>query len=452
MIFLSLYYYALMAKCRVIIIGEGPAGLMAAGQAAQAGAEVLLLAKMDKPGYKLRLTGNGRCNLTNTDPLPEFIRHFRPDGRFLRQAFSQFFSSELIDFFEKLGVPTTIEQNRFIFPATGKAADVVNALVRWVSICGANLQMLCPAEKLFVENGRITGVRASKKNSTKLTFPADAVIIATGGASYPSTGSTGDGYKLAESVGHTIVRIRPALVPLETAGDIAPRLQGLSLDNVKITVLSNKKKIAQKSGLPRRSEAKTGEIIFTHFGLSGPAVLSLSGQIVDELCLGNKVSFSIDLTPGLPVLSNIEGDERQLDNHLISLLAEHGKKQLKTIISNFVPAKLALVCADLIRLPPDKIGSQISADERRKLKALLKDFRLEVTASRPLAEAMVTAGGVATGEIDPRSMASRLVKGLYFAGEVLDIDGDTGGYNLQAAFSTARLAAISATNANLRAD
>jgi hypothetical protein len=400
---------------------------------------------MDKPGYKLRLTGNGRCNLTNTDPLPEFIRHFRPDGRFLRQAFSRFFSSELMDFFEKLGIPTTVEQNRFIFPAAGKAADVVNALVRWVSRCGVNMQMLCPAEKLIVENGRIAGVQASQKNHTKF-YPADAVIIATGGASYPSTGSTGDGYKLAESVGHKIVPIRPALVPLETAGDIAPRLQGLSLDNVKITVLSNKKKIAQKSGLPRRSEAKTGEIIFTHFGLSGPAILSLSGQIVDQLRLGNKVSLSIDLVPGLPVLSNIEGDERQLESRLISLFTEHGKKQFKTIISNFVPAKLALVCADLIKLSPDKIGSQISADERRKLKALLKEFRLEVTASRPLAEAMVTAGGVATNEIDPRSMASRLVKGLYFAGEVLDIDGDTGGYNLQAAFSTAHLAALSAAN------
>jgi len=426
-----------MAKNRLIVIGEGPAGLMAAGQAAQAGAEVLLLAKMDKPGYKLRLTGNGRCNLTNTDPLPEFIRHFRPDGRFLRQAFSQFFSSELIDFFEKLGVPTTIEQNRFIFPAAGRAADVVNALVNWVSRCGVNMQMLCPAERLIVENGRIAGVQASQKNSTKHIYPVDAVIIATGGASYPSTGSTGDGYKLAESVGHKIVPLRPALVPLETAGDIAPRLQGLSLDNVNVSIFANGKKNAQKRG----------EILFTHFGVSGPVILSLSGQIVDDLRLGNKTSLSIDLTPDLPVLSNIEGDERQLDNHLISLLAEHGKKQFKTIISNFVPAKLALVCADLIRFSPDKIGSQISADERKKLKTLLKDFRLEITASRPLAEAMVTAGGVATNEVDPRSMASRLVKGLYFAGEVLDIDGDTGGYNLQAAFSTARLAGRSAANA-----
>ena len=416
-----------MAKRRLIIIGEGPAGLMAAGQAALAGAEVLLLAKMDRPGYKLRLTGNGRCNLTNTDPLPEFIRHFRPDGRFLRQAFSQFFSSELIDFFEKLGVPTTVEQNKFVFPAAGKAADVVNALVRWVSDCGVNLQMLCPAEKLFVENGRMAGVQASQKNHTKF-YPADAVIIATGGASYPSTGSTGDGYKLAESVGHKIVPIRPALVPLETAGNIASRLQGLSLDNINVSIFVNNKKHLQKQG----------QMLFTHFGVSGPAILSLSGQIVDQLRLNNKVSLSIDLTPNL--------DERRLDNNLICLFAEHGKKQLKTIISNFVPAKLALVCAYLIKLSPDKIGSQISAGERRKLKALLKEFRLEVTASRPLAEAMVTAGGVSTKEVDPRSMASRLVKGLYFAGEVLDIDGDTGGYNLQAAFSTGFLAGLSAAN------
>jgi len=417
-----------MNKRRIIVIGEGAAGLMAAGQAAESGAETLLLGKMDRPGCKLRLTGNGRCNLTNTDPLPEFIRHFRPDGRFLRQALSQFFSDNLRAFFDRLGVPTVIEQNSFVFPASGKAADVVNALVRWVEEKGVTLKMMSPVEGLIAEQGRITGVRAGQKNGTKHIYCADAVILATGGASYPSTGSSGDGYRLAQAIGHTIVPIRPALVPLETSGDIAPKLQGLSLDNVKIAVLANEKKITQVCG----------EILFTHFGLSGPAVLSLSGTVVDELSAGKKITIAIDLMPDV--------NESQLETLLVRKLAKNGKKHLFSLLKTLLPARLCELCCELNGISPDKQAGQVTAAERRKLKIFLKNFCLDITGHRGFNEAMVTAGGVSTKEIDPRTMASRLVKGLYFAGEVLDIDGDTGGYNLQAAFSTAHLAANSAVN------
>jgi len=412
------------------VVGEGAAGLMAAGQAAESGAETLLLGKTDIPGCKLRLTGNGRCNLTNTVELPQFIRHYRPNGRFLRQAFSMVFSAELIAFFKELGVPTVTEQTR-VFPATGRAADVADALVRWVSRCGVTIKLLSPVQRLIVEHGQIIGVEVSQKNLSqqrrqKQIFHADAVIIATGGASYPSTGSSGDGYRLAGSVGHTIVPIRPALVPLETAGPFAARLQGLALSDVTVRVLVNGKKQAQTAG----------EMLFTHFGLSGPVILSLSGRIVDQLHLGGKVTISIDLKPAL--------DEHQLDALLVRKLADNGKKHFSTLINGLLPRRLCGVCCESMGISPEKQCNQITAAERRKLRMWLKAFHLDVSGHQSFNEATVTAGGVSTKEIDPRTMASRLVKGLYFAGEVLDIDGDTGGYNLQAAFSTGFLAGQSA--------
>jgi hypothetical protein len=272
----------------------------------------------------------------------------------------------------------------------------------------------------------MVGVQVVQKDGAKYAYNADAVIIAAGGASYPSTGSSGDGYRLAESVGHTIVPIRPALVPLETAGDIAPKLQGLALSDVTIRVLVNGKKLTQTSG----------EMLFTHFGLSGPVILSLSGRIVDQLRLGGKVTVSIDLKPAL--------DEHQLDALLVRKLADNGKKHFSTLITGLLPRRLCDVCCELIGVSPEKQCNQITAAQRRKLRMWLKAFHLDVSGHQSFNEAMVTAGGVSTKEIDPRTMASRLVKGLYFAGEVLDIDGDTGGYNLQAAFSTGFLAGQSA--------
>ena len=390
---------------------------MAAGRAAQQGGEVLLLESMDRPGRKLRITGKGRCNLTNVAPLREFMAHFGPNGRFLRQALQQFSTPDLIAFFEGLGVHTVTERGGRVFPASSQAQEVVDALVRWASQCGATLRTRSPVKGLLIKEGRVAGVRASH-GSRECVYPTHAVIVATGGASYPATGSTGDGYRLAQSAGHTIVPIRPALVPLETAGDVAPRLQGLSLRHVTLRVWVEGKKQAEQFG----------EMLFTHFGVSGPIILTLSRRVVDALRLGQKVTLSIDLKPAL--------DEQKLDARLLRDLDTFGRRQFHTLLKGLLPAKLIPVCSDLTGIPPHKAGHQITAQERKRLRRWMKDFRLEVTGHRPLTEAIITAGGVDTGEVDPRTMSSRLVEGLYFAGEVLDVDGDTGGYNLQAAFST----------------
>ena len=415
-----------MTKPRVIVVGGGPAGLMAAGQAASLGAETLLLEKMDRPGRKLGITGKGRCNLTNVAVLSDFITHYGPNGRFLRQAFSRFFTHELIAFIEALGVSTVTERGGRVFPVSGRAGDVVNALMRWVKDCGVILKPGSVVERLLVENGRIEGVEAAR------VFRADAVIIACGGASYPDTGSTGDGYGLAGSGGHTIVPIRPALVPLETAGDAALRLQGLTLRNVTCSVWINGKK---------RTKA-FGEMLFTSFGLSGPIILTLSRQVVDALRSGRNVILSIDLKPAL--------DRRKLDARILRDLDDHGRKHFRALLKELLPGKLIPVCMDLTGISPERVGHQITAQERKRLLTWLKDFRLEVTGYRPFTEAIVTAGGVDTKEVDPRTMCSRLVKGLYFAGEVLDIDGDTGGYNLQAAFSTGWVAGRSSFSCGTR--
>jgi predicted Rossmann fold flavoprotein len=405
-----------MTRRRVIVIGGGPAGLMAAGQAAGAGAETLLLEKMNRPGLKLRITGKGRCNLTNVAPPAEFMAHFGPNGRFLRQAFSRFGTSELVAFFEGLGLGTVTERGGRVFPASGRAQDVVEALLGWAKGRGVTLRTRSPVRRLVIEGGRAAGVEVSRPPGQ--VYPAGAVIVATGGASYPGTGSTGDGYRLAGSAGHNIVPVRPALVPLETARDVAPRLQGLSLRNVALRVWVGGKKQAEAFG----------EMLFTHFGVSGPIVLAQSRSVVDALRANKGVILSIDLKPAL--------DRRKLDARLLRDLDAHGKQQFRTLLKGLLPKKLIPVCSDLTGIPADKVGHQITAQERKQLRNWLKDFRLEVTGYRPFAEAIVTAGGVDTREVDPRTMASRLVGGLYFAGEVLDVDADTGGYNLQAAFST----------------
>jgi predicted Rossmann fold flavoprotein len=418
-----------MCKRRVIVVGGGPAGLIAAGEAAKLGAETVILEKMDRPGRKLSITGKGRCNLTNIASLPQFIEHFRPNGRFLLQAFARFLTSELLAFFEELEVPTVTERGGRVFPANGRAQEVVDALVQWVRELGVKLLNRSAVERLNVNGGRVVGVQVSGARSPTGKFPngerpsgrtygADAVIIATGGASYPTTGSTGDGYRLAKSAGHSIVQIRPALVPLVTESDIALKLQGLSLRNVIVRVMVDGKKRAEGFG----------EMVFTHFGVSGPVILYLSRKVVDALRLGGKVYLSIDLKPAL--------DDRKLDARLIRELDEHGKRQFQTLLKELLPRKLIPVCIDLVGIAASKAGHQITGQERKRLRMWLKNFSLKVNGYRPLEDAIITAGGVNTREVDPRTMASRIVKGLFFAGEVLDVDADTGGYNLQAAFST----------------
>ncbi len=416
-----------MAKRTVIVIGGGAAGMMASGQAAAMGADTLLLEKMHRPGRKLGITGKGRCNITNVASLPDFIAHFGPGGKFLRQAFYRFSNDELMAFFEELGVPLVVERGGRVFPASGQARDVVDALTEWMRRQGVKVRQKVSVESLLVEDRKIRGVRDSGGE----TYSADAVIISTGGMSYPATGSTGDGYRLARSAGHSIVPPRPALVPLETAGDVAPRLQGLSMRNVSAGVLVEGRK---------QGEA-FGEMIFTHFGLSGPVILTLSGKVTEALNMGKKVAISLDLKPAL--------DDRTLDERLLRDFDTHGKRTFRTLLKDLLPGKLIPVCMSLTKISPERQGHQITAREREVLRKWLKDFRLEITGTRPLPEAIITAGGVDTGEINPRTMASYLVEGLYFAGEVMDINADTGGYNLQGAFSTGWLAGRSAAGVDL---
>ena len=416
----------------VIVIGAGAAGLMAAGQAAQAGARTLLLEKMPQPGRKLRITGKGRCNLTNVASLDEFMAHFGATGKFLRQTFHAFFTDDLIAFVEQLGIPTVTERGGRVFPASNQADEVLEGLLRWAGQQGVTLRTGARVERLIVDGQQVIGVAVADKDDRTTVLHGRTVIIATGGASYPGTGSTGDGYRLAKSLGHTVVPIRPALVPLETAGPVAARLQGLSLRNATARILVD----------GREQRREFGEMLFTHFGLSGPMILTLSRIAVDALRQSQRVAIAIDLKPGL--------DEQKLDARLLRDLDAHGRRQFRVLLKDLLPRTLIPVCADLTGIPADKPAHQITAEERARLRTWLKDFRLEVTGHRPFSEAIITAGGVDTREVDPRTMASRLVGGLYFAGEVLDIDGDTGGYNLQAAFSTGWLAGRSAAEHSRR--
>lgn len=416
-----------MTDYDVIVIGGGAAGLMAAGQAAQVGARTLLLEKMARPGRKLFISGKGRCNLTNTAPIREFIQHFGTNGRFLRQAFHRYFAPDLMAFFEQLGVPTITERGGRVFPASESAQDIVNAFEAWNRKMGVSARLNAPVDHLFVEKKRVRGVVLHPSSQ----IAARAVIVATGGASYPGTGSTGDGYRFAEALGHTIIPIRPALVPLVTAGDIAQKCQGLSLRNVKVSVWVDK----------RKADQAFGEMLFTHFGVSGPIILTLSRDIVDALHARKKVQLSIDLKPAL--------DEAKLDARLLRDLDANGKKQFQTLLKGLLPQKLIPVCVALTGIPSDKVCHQITADDRKRLRSWLKDFRLDITGHRSFGQAIVTAGGVDTREVNPRTMESKRISGLYFAGEVLDLDADTGGYNLQAAFSTGWLAGRCAAEASL---
>lgn len=390
---------------------------MAAGQAAEAGAEVLLLEKMKQPGRKLGITGKGRCNLTNIAEKADFIAHFGRTGKFLHQAFGRFFNAELMAFFENLGLKLVTERGGRVFPASGKATEVRAVLRQWLANNGTRINTSSPVDELMLADGRIVGIVSKAK-----TFSADAVIVATGGASYPLTGSTGDGYSLARAAGHTVTPIRPALVPLETAGNEAGRMAGLNLRNIKVKMLVNGKK--QGEGF--------GELVFAKFGLTGPVILTLSGAAVDAVSKGQKIVFSLDLKPAL--------DEQKLDARLLRDFAARGNEPISSVLRGLLPREMVPVCLDLIGLAPDRPTHGITLKERRQLRTWLKDFRLEMVKPRPLKEAIITAGGVNIREINPRTMESNIIKGLYFAGEVLDLQADTGGYNLQAAFSTGWLA------------
>ncbi len=435
-----------MSGKQVIVVGSGAAGMMAAGRAAEMGAEVILLEKMEREGKKVLISGNTRCNLTNSRSLDDFILMYGKNGRFLHTAFRHFFSADLIELLGRYGVRTSAEQDGRVFPASGKSDDVVHALTSYMRENGVVTITRSP-----VLNIEQAGQGMMAAYTQDRTFRTGAVVMATGGASYPQTGSNGEGYHMAERLGHTIVKLRPSLVPLEIREkDQVKNLQGISLKDVRITsfacragdirpqlvpVSDTGRGIQGKRARMPLIESRTGALVFTHYGVSGPAILLMSLAVADALDRG-PVSLTIDMVPGK--------DRRQLKEKLQNEFSRHGSRYCRTILENLVPSRVADLMLKATGTAPDKTANQVTAIERENIINRLKDLRFNVSRTRPLAEAMVTAGGVSVAEVNPKTMESRLVRGLYLCGELLDIDADTGGFNLQAAFSTGYLAGESA--------
>lgn len=407
----------------VIVIGGGASGIFAAGNAAKKGLKVLLLEKNNQLCRKLLITGKGRCNLTNIGEIKDFIGSYGKNGEFLYRAFREFFNKDLITFFGQYGVGTKVEHGGRVFPVSDNSRSVVEALRKHLKENNVTIKLNSQVEEIVVGDSsdtdkKIIGVQLENKN----VITANKVILATGGISYPQTGSTGDGYRMAKKVGHSITSIRPALVPLETKEKFVKDLQGLSLRNVNVTVISNNKNI--------RSEF--GEMLFTHFGISGPVILKLSGNICEQLIKNKNVFISINFKPAL--------DRIKLTNRLLREFSNLKLKSIKNVMKNLLPGKLVPVFIELTGIPEDKKSNQITRMERNKIVEFLTDFRLEILKPRPISEAIITRGGIPLTEINPYTMESKLVIGLYFCGEIIDIDGITGGYNLQSAFSTGYLA------------
>ena len=400
----------------MLIIGGGAAGLMAAVSAAGSGRGVLILEKNARFGSKLSITGKGRCNLTNAVPVETMLDNIPGNPHFLYSALYALDSDATVALFESFGLRTKTERGNRVFPASDKASDVVRAFERRLSALGVGAEYNTAAEALICEGGAVTGV----KTSDGRIFYAEAVIIATGGLSYPLTGSTGDGYRLARSVGHTVTKLRPSLVPLKTAEDFVPLLEGLSLRNVSVRVTAGGHDVYKGFG----------EMLFTRGGVSGPLILTASRMLAGQY--GRSPAVSIDLKPALSY------DE--LDARILRDFEKYLNKAFKNSLDDLLPGKLIPVIVRLSGIDSAKQPNSITREERRRLVALLKDFTLTVTGFGGFDEAVITCGGVSVDEVDPSTMQSKLVKGLYFAGEVLDLDALTGGFNLQIAFSTGWLA------------
>ena len=435
-----------MRAKKVVVVGGGAAGLLAAGRAAQKGAAVTLLEKMERPGKKVLISGNTRCNLTNTLSLDSFVSMYGGNGKFLYPAFNHFFREELLALLGRYRVRTLVEPGGRVFPASGKAADVVRTLQQYMQENGVNLVVGTRVDAIDIIEGRTAAVITAGE-----VYPADAVVLATGGSSYSQTGSNGDGCRMAAALGHTIVKLRPALVPLMVKErETAVALQGISLQDVRLTSFACPSQEIDISRIPHHDcgrgiadrqprtpliESRSGGLIFTHYGVSGPAALLMSLAMADALESG-PVSLSIDLLPGAA--------QKQLEAELQSAFDRHGSRFVQNILEELVPGRVAPIILGNAGIHPEVKAARVSARQREALSLSLKDLRFNIQRTRPLAEAMVTAGGVSLAEVDPRSLQSKLVKGLYFCGEVLDIDADTGGFNLQAAFSTGWLAGESA--------
>lgn len=406
----------MQASYDIVIIGAGAAGLMAATIATEKQQKILLVEKMDQAGRKLRITGKGRCNLTNTSPIKEFISHIGSDGRFMRNAFSMFFNNELMQFFEQKGVALNIERGSRVFPQSGKALDIFLALINGIER-NKNITILknTSATELITSPAGIAGVVLS--NGT--TVAASKVILATGGKSYPLTGSTGDGYTLAKNVGHTIVPPIPSLVPLVCTEKIPDELIGFTLKNVSLTISDrNDKKICNFFG----------EMTFTPDGIGGPIVLSASRMVSRRLQNGEQLHATLDLKPAL--------DHDVLDKKLIRELDENGTRILKDALRLWLPAEMIPLALQTMTIEHYKRLNQVSATDRKKIMRMLKALPFTIVGTRSFDEAIVTQGGVSLKEVNPKTLESKLVKNLYITGELLDLDADTGGYNLQIAFST----------------
>ena len=395
------------------IVGAGAAGLLAGIAAAERGAQVTIYEKMRQPGKKMLITGKGRCNITNICELQEFIRNIPGNGRFLNSAMRRFTNKDIVELLEQHGLPTKVERGGRIFPVSDKAKDVVDTLVRIYHELGGRLLCDCRVQGVVIEDGHVLGLRTSQG-----FYACDTVIVCAGGASYPGTGSNGDGARLAQALGHAIVELKPSLVPLESDYPYVADLQGLSLRNVEAALYVDGKKLA----------SEFGEMLFTHFGVSGPIILSLSNRAAQALNEQREVEIALDLKPALSL--------EKLDARVQRDFAQYSRKQLVNGMKDLLPQRLIPVVLDMAYLDEEKFVNQISRQERLRLVQTLKHFTISITSTRPLAEAIVTQGGVSVKEINPKTMESKLVRGLYFAGEVMDVDGFTGGFNLQAAFSS----------------
>ena len=411
---------------RIVVIGGGPAGMIAAGTAAKYGARVILLEKNNRLGKKLGITGNGRGNLTNNErDMRSFISAYGKPGKFLYSAITAFSNQDTIRFFELLGVSTKTESDGRVFPKSDKASDIITALHRYLIQKNVQIEFNTQVSQILIKANQIIAV----KTDDGLSFPADAVILSTGGKSYSVTGSTGDGFRFAQDFGIKVNPLHPALVPLEVGESWVKKLQGVTLQNVCLTILHNDKII----------ERYSEDLVFTHFGISGPAALN-SSELIGKLLAKGQVFISIDLLP--------QFSTEQLDVLLQIHFRKYPSREIQNTLVDFFPKKLALIFAQLAEISPQKPVSQLVKSERILLGKTIKDLRVTATHLRPLEEAMVTAGGIAISEINPKTMESKRIQGLYFAGEVIDITGKSGGYNLQMAFSTGYISGLTSAKRN----
>ena len=406
---------------KVIVIGGGPAGMMSAITASQNGNEVILLEKMERLGRKLLITGKGRCNITSSLPIQEFIQNIPGNGQFLYSAFNNYTNTDIINFLKSEGLEVKEERGKRIFPITDKSLDVLKCFEKKLKALNVKIEYNAEVVSIKKDSGRF---EVELKNGTILN--SNKVIIATGGKSYPLTGSTGDGYKLAKQLGHTVTQIKPSLVPFEAYDKkTCKELQGLSLKNVGIEFKDiEKNKVIYED---------FGEMLFTHFGVSGPTILSGSAHLVrykniDDLLKNKKIILKIDFKPALP--------EEKLDKRILRDFDEEKNKELKHSLDKLLPKKLIPVIIEKSGINPEKRVNEITKQERKNLASLLKSFELEISKFRPIEEAIITSGGINIKEINPKTMESKIVPGLYFAGEIIDVDGYTGGFNLQIAYST----------------